>query len=158
MKIIRLVPLLIVFGSLTSCKFFKEYRLFSKDIDTLLDESSSYVEEIAVDTIPSDTSDQIVESDLLEYESVQPEPEPVVQSGYGSSRYYMIVGSFQNELFAEKYARKLQEMGYQSQVISASNGYYRVSAKTYSSYREGVDDINNFRATVSASAWLHVKN
>ena len=50
----------------------------------------------------------------------------------------MIVGSFQNQNFAELYAEKIQEMGYQSQIIEASNGFYRVSAKSYNNFQQGV--------------------
>ena len=69
----------------------------------------------------------------------------------------MIVGSFQNPNLAEKYAEKIQQMGYISQVIEANNGFFRVSAKSYNDFHAGINDIETFRASVTSRAWLHVK-
>ena len=42
------------------------------------------------------------------------------------SGYYMIVGSFENIQYAEKYVQKLRDMGYNSQIIESNKGFYRV--------------------------------
>lgn len=105
----------------------------------------------------------IVDTTAFAYEEPEPMPvivesEPQTRFGYGSSRYYMIVGSFQNQNLAVNYADKMQDMGYETHIIESSNGFFRVSAKTYNNYQQGINDIDNFRATVTSSAWLHVKH
>jgi cell division protein FtsN len=135
--------LLVVFSLLTmsSCNYFKKHRLFSKDVDTVLDMTIQEPTPMVADTTP-----------------VIPEPtyqEPVPTRS--TDKYFMIVGSFQNQNLANLYAEKIKQMGYQSQVMDASNGFYRVSAKSFSNFKQGVSEIDNFRSSVTPRAWLHVK-
>lgn len=149
----RVIPIVALIGflSLGGCKYFgKHSRLFSKDVDTLLDMSNK-----PKDTIPVDTATPVYEEPV-----VQPVQQPVQSSsgyGYGSDKYYMIAGSFQNQRFAERYASKMQDMGYNTRIIEAPNGFYRVSVKSYNSFSQGVSEIEQFRNNVSARAWLNVK-
>jgi cell division protein FtsN len=131
---------------MNSCNFFEEHPLFNKGPDSLL--SMPVIEETEPEII--DTTPIIPEEPL----AIQ---EPVAQTGYGDGRYFMIVGSFQNQNFAELYAEKIQEMGYESQIIEAPNGFYRVSARSYNNFQQGVNEIAEFRTSLTTGAWLHVK-
>jgi hypothetical protein len=134
--------------SLSSCKYFEKHRLFSKDVDTLLDAEVS-----------KQANNQIIDTTPILEPAAAPVSEPVVQHtgfGYGSDRYYMIVGSFQNQNLAEKYAEKIQQMGYQTQIIESTSGFYRVSAKSFNNFNIGIGELPNFRSNVTEHAWLHV--
>ena len=146
-----IVVLLLFFNS--GCKFFKERPLFSKDVDSLVDLSDKKVTESKKESI-----------EQIDEEVPETEPETVSQperadiSGYyEGGNYYMIVGSFQNEHFAERYAEKIQQMGYQTKIIASPHGYYRVSAKSYSTLNQGINDLERFRADVASRAWIHIK-
>jgi len=136
---------------LGSCNYLKKHRLFSRDVDTVLDMTLEEPAPIGVDTAT------MVEEPIPEPVIEEPVIEPMPTVGYGKDRYFMIVGSFQNPNLAEKYAEKIRQMGYVSQVIEANNGFYRVSAKSYNDYRTGVSEIELFRETVASNAWLHVR-
>lgn len=137
---------------LSSCNYLKKHRLFSRDVDTVLDMTLDETEPIEIDS-----SAFIIEEPIVEPVIEEPPVQAVATVGYGVNKYYMIVGSFQNPNLAEKYANKIQQMGYDSQVIEANNGFFRVSAKSYSDFYTGVNEIETFRATVASRAWLHVK-
>jgi hypothetical protein len=149
MKTLRLAFVLMIAISLSSCKYIKQQKWFSKDVDTLLNTEPTPV----VDTI----------ADSTQIKTIVQETEPVVTSaattyGYGIDNFYMVVGSFLSEQLANKYARKIQELGYQPQIIySKSQGFYRVSAKSYSDYASAIGDIAGFRDKVTPRAWVHVK-
>lgn len=140
---------LLVLLSLQSCKYLKEQKWFSKDVDTLLTED--------VDT-------NIASNDTSAIQTIVQETEPIQQNyseagiGYTSDKFYMIVGSFLSEPLAKRYAKKMQEKGYQPQVIySSSLGFYRVSAKSYTDLTTAISDISGFRDGVTPRAWVHVK-
>lgn len=146
MKTLRLTFIVLVVLSLSSCKFFKQQKWFSKDVDTLLT-----VEEPIIEPI-----------DSTQIETIVQETEPITTNetsyGYTSDKFYMVVGSFLSEQLAGKYAKKIQELGYQPQIIySSSLGFYRVSAKSYNDFTSAVGDIPNFRDNVTPRAWVHVK-
>lgn len=148
MKVALYLILLTGLFTFNSCKFFEKHRLFSRDIDTLLDA------DVAQKPVVADTTPVIEEPPAPPVTTQVSEP----KTGYGSDKYYMIVGSFQNVNLANKYAEKIQKMGYQTQILESANGFFRVSAKSYSDYKTGVSEIANFRSSVVASAWLHVHN
>lgn len=149
MKILKYLLLVVFVASLSSCKLFKKEKVFSNEIDTLLTQPQPVIE-------PEIDSSEIV--------MIVQETEPVVLNqepgiGYISDKYYMIVGSFLSKKLAMKYANTLLDMGYKPQVIySASKGYYRVSAQSYTDITTAVNDISSFRASVTNHAWVHVKN
>jgi hypothetical protein len=151
MKISRYLAILMVVLGLSSCKYFRQQKWFSKDVDTLLTYTEEPVDTTLVDSMNIETIVQ---------ETVPVTTSAISQTGYGytSDSYYMVVGSFLSEQLANKYAKKIQEMGYQPQIIySNSLGFYRVSAKSYTDFKLAVNDINNFRDNVTPRAWVHVK-
>ena len=146
MKSFFLPILLISSILLSSCNYFKKHRLFSKNADTILDMTVAEPEPVIKDTLP------------LEIEEIQ---QPVIVESSDNNlndSYFMIVGSFQNYNLAELYSDKVQQMGYQSQIIEASNGFYRVSAKSYNNFQQGISEINQFRSSITPGAWLHVRH
>lgn len=150
MKTLRFIVILTLIFSLGSCKFFKQKKMFSKDVDTL----TTFVKEM-VDTPPVDTFE--VETIIQETEPVKVEPSGPGY-GYTNDKFYMIVGSFFSEQLANKYANKMYKMGYSPLVIySASNQFYRVAAKSYNDYNTAINDISTFRNNVTPRAWVHVK-
>jgi hypothetical protein len=147
MKTLKFLAIVLVVLSLSSCKYFKQQKWFSKDVDTLL-------------TVPEEVADTNA-ADSAKIETIVQETEPITTTtnyGYSNDGFYMVVGSFLSEQLANKYAKKILEMGYQPQVIySNSLGFYRVSAKSYVDFRTAVNDIANFRDNVTPRAWVHVK-
>lgn len=154
MKRFNIILILVLALSISSCKYFQKSKMFSKNVDTLLDAETEM--KVAADTQAVDTFS--IETIVQETEAIT---EPVSSEpglGYSSDKYYMVVGSFLSEQLAYKYATKMQDMGYKPQVIySSSAGYYRVSAKSYTDYAIAINDITNFRDNVSPRAWVHVK-
>jgi lipoprotein NlpI len=147
MKTLRLLAVLMVVFSLSSCKFFKQQKWFSKDVDTLLTAQDATLEP---DTV------------MPEIETIVQETEPVKTGqatyGYGNDQYYMVVGSFLSEQLANKYAQKMVSLGYNPQIVySSSLGFYRVSAKSYTDYNTAINDIPDFRDDVTPRAWVHIK-
>ncbi len=143
MRLILIITSLLGLLLMNSCNFFEEHPLFNKGPDSLLNMPLMEPEPEIIDTTP------IIPEETMVFEK----PAPKVVNG----KYFMIVGSFQNQNFAELYAEKIQEMGYESQIIEASNGFYRVSARSYNNFQQGVNEIAEFRASITTGAWLHVR-
>jgi len=135
--------LILLSGALlfSSCDYLKKHRLFSKNSDDVLDMTVAEPEPIAEDTTALYTQD------------IQ---QPVIPAT-SSDKYFMIVGSFQNQNLAKLYSEKIEQMGYRSEIIEASNGFYRVTAKSYNNFRQGINEIDDFRNSVTPGAWLHVR-
>lgn len=137
--------IVIVAGLLTSCKYFKQHRLFSKDVDTLLD-ISNQIKPVSIDTSYS-------QIDIRE--NIPIKKPAINNTGY---KYFVIIGSFRNQDYANKYAKRYREMGYNTDVMFADNGFHRVSAGSYMSYQDGINGLKTIRAAEPVRAWLYVKN
>lgn len=159
MKLIKQFPIIIIVTMiLSSCNFFEDHvPLFKKNSDTLLNKE---IPEI----LPKDTATK----DSVKIETIVQETEPITepaemsasatQFGYSNDKFYMVVGSFLTESYAQKYAEKILQMGYEPQIIqSPYQDYYRVSARSYNDYKLAVNDISSFRNNVTPRAWVHVK-
>lgn len=125
---------------LSSCEYLKKHRLFSKNSDEVLDMTIAEPEPLAADTAIY----------------TKPIEQPVISTP-SNDRYFMIVGSFQNSNLARQYSEKIEQMGYNSEVYEAPNGFYRVSAKSYSNFRQGISEIDDFRSSITPGAWLNVR-
>ena len=138
------------------CNYFKKHRLFSKKVDTLQEIKQVAQQEPAVDT--SVISQPQVEEPVAPVADNNTQKTANEFSSSGEKHYYMIVGSFLDQKNAERYAQKLRDMGYSPEIINdASNGFHRVSARSYDSFKTGIDEIPEFRSSVSSKAWVHVK-
>jgi hypothetical protein len=149
MKKVNFIVIVAIVYSLSSCNLFKSEKKAISSPDTLITQSPKIVKPEIKDTVK-------IETIVQETEAVVVKTEPGI--GYTSDKYYMVVGSFLSEKLALKYATTILDMGYDPQVIySTSQGYYRVSAKSYNDYQTAISDISNFRGTVTNRAWVHVK-
>jgi hypothetical protein len=147
MKQLEIFVLLLLLAFITSsCDYLKSRRTYYIGVDTLLNANSEKLKTAFKDTAKV----KPVTPSIAE----QKQP---AGFGYGSEKYYMIVGSFLNQELAEKYAEKIQQMGYHTQIIQSDNSYYRVSAESYTSFKQGVGQITEFREKIVPRAWLHVK-
>ena len=129
------------------CKFFKK-------------SSSRIVDTITADTTPENAG--IVDSAALYtgigYDTEKQTATPGVSRNKAlSGKYFMIVGCFNVQSNADKFAEKLRGMGYEAQIISGKDNFQMVAAKSYDSYRESVADIDKFRNEVTPNAWVYLQ-
>jgi len=127
------------------CKFFKKSS--TKAFDTL-----------TADTVQLDTG--IVEASAYGENPEEPVSAPVQQPApriqAESNTYYMIVGCFTVKQNAEKYAEKIRGMGYEARILSGRDNYQMVAARTYDSYKAGVNELDKFRNEVTPNAWVYL--
>jgi hypothetical protein len=129
----------------TGCKYFK--RSSSRTVDTLTADTSS-------------ASSEVVDSAALfagMNNGLTNNVEAPGRTSAVSGTYYMIVGCFTVQKNADNYAEKLRGTGYQAQIITGIGNYQMVSARTYSSYRESISEIEKFRNEVTPNAWVYLK-
>ena len=69
--------------------------------------------------------------------------------------YYLVAGSFHTPAYAESYSAKINQMGYESQIITVGSWNF-VAAETYTSWREALDGLNLVRESVSVNAWIYI--
>lgn len=148
--VIQLAAITIFIFSISECSFYEKHRRFSKGADALLDLKNEITQAARIDTQKVKTETPIVTPKVNE-------PQQAAGYGYGDDKYYMIVGCFLNQNLAEKYAEKVQQMGYHTQIIQSTNGYYRVSAQSYNSFKKGKDQVADFREKIGSRAWLLVR-
>jgi len=140
----------------SGCKHFGKKTMFKKGIDTLLENNREKDSIIRADSLKMVELRRLNQHLNLTIDSLK----AMYESNriYGDNKFFMIVGSFQNEKYANKWADKIGHMGYQTSIIPGRNGFNMVSAKGYRSFRQAVDDIPEFRNRVVDNAWVYVRN
>jgi len=82
---------------------------------------------------------------------------PIVKKA--TNKYFLISASFKSKSNAEKMKNTLQKDGYDSQIIVASNNFYRVSYKGFSNRVEAFKELKRARTTEGREdVWLHIKH
>jgi hypothetical protein len=130
----------------SGCKYFK--RSSAKTMDTV--------------TADTTANNEIIDSAAL-YSGINEGNESMAASPSSTSRqgsitsgkYYMIVGCFTVQGNADKYAQKLNDLGYTAQIIPGRDNFQMVAVKSYTSYREGVAELDRFRTNVTPNAWVY---
>ena len=74
-----------------------------------------------------------------------------------NGNYHVITGSFMNPLNAENFKKTMEEKGYKSEIIVASNGFNLVSSFNGNSLNDVLGGLNNLRSSVSQESWIYVK-
>ena len=73
----------------------------------------------------------------------------------GSGMYYLVVGSFKTPAYAEKYSKKVADMGYNSQILTMGHWNF-VSAESYTNWKEAVAGLDIVRSGVAVDSWILV--
>lgn len=73
------------------------------------------------------------------------------------SGYFVVVGSFKNKKYAEEYASKVQEMGYEGNIVDGPNSFYLVTSGTYTTLQASLNPMRNARDVVASEAWVYFK-
>lgn len=92
------------------------------------------------DSIPS----PVVEPEVIPQEPLLP-----------AKKYYIIVASFRYESNADKYVQFLQQKGYEATKIPRTKkNMHAVSCTSYPTQKEALDNLNHYRNTINAKAWV----
>jgi nucleoid DNA-binding protein len=87
-------------------------------------------------------------------EAAKPTTTPVAKRSEASSgQFHIVVGSFRNLEYAEKYSNDMKRSGFASQVIKRENGMYSVTLGTYNTRDEATQAMSQFR-NQHPSAWI----
>jgi hypothetical protein len=103
---------------------------------------------------------QAMESYRVPSDEEQPEetaPVRTAAAGEGGNSYFMIVGCFSVPGNAESYAAKIRDMGYNAAIIPGNDNLQMVSARTYATLQESIQELEKFRTEVSSQAWVYVR-
>ncbi len=100
------------------------------------------------------TQEQTLVTPVTDYsnETVRAEEVTVVNGG-GLKAYSVVVGSFESQTNATVLQGKLNEQGYQAQVVKSPSNMYRVILSTHDDKASAAQARNNVRSTY-ADAWL----
>jgi len=156
------IVLLLAAALLTpGCKFINE-KILNKEADTLL--TYVYALENELELAERNHTDELrmiqMESQARLDSIVQYYENELTSKGgkYGDiakGTYYLVAGSFQTPKYAESYSAKINEMGYESQIVTVGSWNF-VAAETYTSWREALTGLNLVREGVSVNAWIYI--
>jgi len=72
-------------------------------------------------------------------------------------KYYLIAGSFTDEVRAKIFNNKLKKSGYSPVVLEPSKGRHRVAFSVFYNKKEALSELKRIRKTKDSSAWLFIK-
>lgn len=73
------------------------------------------------------------------------------------SGYFVIVGSFKNKKYADEYAAKIKEMGYEGNIVDGPNNFYLVTSGSYNTLKASLNPMRNARNILASEAWIFFK-
>jgi len=73
------------------------------------------------------------------------------------SGYFVVVGSFKNKKYADKYAAKIKEMGYEGNIVNGPNNFYLVTSGTYTTLKTSLEPMRKAREILASEAWVFFK-
>lgn len=109
--------------------------------DSILVENETPMEE---DVDSTNNEVEIVEVSEPEYKDVP----------LSNGRFHVIVGAFTSEYNANKLVEKLNTQGYSAQVVDQGNGMYRVSAQSFPSKNDAVNNLSSIQQELNPGAWI----
>ncbi len=155
--VILLATVLLLAGG---CKYFRKSS--QNTIDTLKADTAVSLDELIDSASLYDAIDNY-RAEAAAAISTPPAAPPAVSPANpsyvssSSNRYYMIVGSYTVTANAERMAGDLRAKGYDATILPGRDNIQMVSARSYATYQESINDIARFREEVSPEAWIYVR-
>ncbi len=154
MRQLTAIFIVLMIAMASSCKFFKEKKLFGKK-DRLMAEWQARQDSIRVADSIKHVNDSllVIENERLDSLRMADERQMELES-----RYNIIVGSFITPEYAEACAENYRNRGYDVQIIQKENSRFSlVSAESHESVRRAIARVNQFQDTVEIDSWIYVR-
>ena len=154
MRNLTAIFLILIIAMASSCKFFKEKKLFGKK-DRLMAEWQAKQDSIRVADSIKRVNDNLLALENARLDSIRMAEEKQIEL---TSRYNIIVGSFITPEYAEACAVNYRNMGYDARIIQKENSRFAlVSAESHESVRRAIARVNQFQDTVALDSWIYVR-
>ncbi len=144
----------------TSCKDGKSWfgksgkRVKQEDFALLAKKNSELQQQIHDDSVRFAQQLAAIRND---YEDKLNVVQKNVESGKtaDSNEYYIIVGSFKNQAYAQSYSDKVKSMGHEGRIIQGPGDFQLVTYGTFNSLKNSLPALNNARTGVATEAWIY---
>jgi hypothetical protein len=154
MRQLTAIFIVLMIAMASSCKFFKEKKLFGKK-DRLMAEWQARQDSIRVADSIKHMNDSLLVIENARLDSLRMADERQMEL---ESRYNIIVGSFITPEYAEACAENYRNRGYDVQIIQKENSRFSlVSAESHESVRRAIARVNQFQDTVEIDSWIYVR-
>jgi len=154
MRQLTAIFLVLIIAMASSCKFFKEKKLFGKK-DRLMAEWQAKQDSIRVADSIKHVNDSLLAIENARLDSLRLADEQQMEL---ESRYNIIVGSFITPEYAEGCAENYRNRGYDARIIQKENSRFSlVSAESHESVRRAIARVNQFQDTVEMDSWIYAR-
>ncbi|MRT93885.1 SPOR domain-containing protein [Ancylomarina sp. 16SWW S1-10-2] len=103
------------------------------------------------------TTKKIVKAKPIKKKVEKVVPKVVVKKAI--NKYFLIKASFKNQSNAKRMKSKLQEEGFDSEIMLSNNNFYRVSYQGFSKRDVAFNELKQARANQGTEdVWLHIKH
>jgi len=154
MRNLTAIFLVIIIAMASSCKFFKEKKLFGKK-DRMMAEWQARQDSIRVADSLKHINDSLLAIENARLDSMRMVEERQLEL---ASRYNIIVGSFITPEYAEACAEDYRNRGYDAKIIQKENSRFSlVSAESHESAGRAISRVNQFQDTVETESWIYVR-
>ncbi len=72
--------------------------------------------------------------------------------------YYVVVGSFKNPKYARSYSDKIQQMGYEGNIVPGPNNFNLVTSGTYGTLSASITNMREAREKIASEAWVYFRD
>ncbi|HOB83714.1 MAG TPA: hypothetical protein PK521_07665 [Bacteroidales bacterium] len=154
MRHLTAIFLIMIIAMASSCKFFKEKKLFGKK-DRMMAEWQARQDSIRVADSIKHVNDSLLVIENVRLDSMRMAEERQLEL---ESRYNIIVGSFITPEYAEACAEDYRNRGYDAKIIQKENSRFSlVSAESHESVRRAISRVTQFQDTVEMESWIYVR-
>ena len=154
MRHLTAIILILMIGMASSCKFFKEKKLFGKK-DRLMAEWQAKQDSIRVADSIKRVNEKLLAIENARLDSIRLAQE---QQMALELKYNIIVGSFITPEYAESCAEDYRTRGYDVTIIQKENSRFSlVAAESHESLRKAVARVNQFQDTVEMDSWIYIR-
>lgn len=158
----RVVALIIIASSLAlnSCKdgvnIFGKSKQTEAEIANLQKQNEALRQELASIEDEHNTEITAIRSD---YEQKLADLQKQIEAGTMAEydAYYVVVGSFKNASYAQEYAKKIKEMGYEGKIVPGPNNFNLVTSGTYQTLKSSLEPMRQAREKIATEAWIYFK-
>lgn len=153
MKQLTAIFLMLLIVMTSSCKFFREKKLFGKK-DRLMAEWQAKQDSIRVADSIKHINDSLLVIENARLDSIMRAEE---EKQFLESQYNIIVGSFITPEYAEACAEDYRNRGYDAtRIIHKENSRFAlVAAESHHSLRTAITRVNQFQDTVEIDSWIY---
>ena len=150
--------IIVIAIAFSGCKWFQKDEKSQEEIEAARQARIDSIAKAKADSLRKVEQELQKKQAALEKEAAEEQKKQEQARINAQKPYHVIIGSFKNASYADRYAKKMENEGFKTTIIQSDNGFNMVSVGSHQSLNRAARQLTDIREGGNYQVWVYKRN